>query len=407
MAEELERIEASFRGVAFPLATVKGKTGRRAIAHEYPKRDGGFTEDNGGVLNNETIRAVFVGPDAEQQFSALIAALNVAGPGELVHPYFGILQVQIGEVDYDFDNEEFYVARVSFQVFAAGNDLTIEKADTQADTSEKAEQAKAANHENFDEQTEELTPEQELTLGESIDNALNDLDSFVADLPGLPSEIGEWVDRLDHLKYSVSSLLAYPGKLMREVTNIVEDVTDLFTEMPQSLDVYDQMAQRWKGMAEAHDPTWNESDKLAAETQKVTYRTLETSAVIGKVEAIIAAPITGNEGGFNDSEQASEASKVLNEQLNDLAEDAIESGNRGGWRALRSLRAAALIDMAERIRQLPDVVTVKPQGLIPVALLAYQQTGDTEQRDQIIKRNRLSRPSFITVHYEIEVVKNG
>ncbi|EGU33938.1 MULTISPECIES: DNA circularization protein [Vibrio] len=404
MSEDIERLEASFRGVSFPLESVKGKSGRRAIAHEYPKRDGGFAEDNGGVLNNETIRAVFVGPAAEQEFESLVAALNVAGPGELVHPWFGILQVQVGEVDYEFNNDEFNIARVSFQIYAAGNDFTIERVDSQNDTCEKSDQAKEANLTHFEEQTQELTPEQELTLGESIDNALNDLDNFVADLPGLPKEIGQWVDRLEHAKYSVSSLLAYPGELMREVTNLVQDVGNLVTEMPQSLEVYDQMSNRWKGMSEAYNPTWN-SDQ--AKTQELTYQTLQTAAVIAKVDAIVAAPVTGEDGGFSDSEQAKDASETLNNQLNDLAENAIESGNRLSWRSLRVLRTAAAKDLSERIRQLPNVVVISPRNLIPVALLAYQQTGDTEQRNQIIKRNKLSRPSFITVHHQVEVVKRG
>ncbi len=55
-----ERLTASIRGVEFLLNTVEGKGGRRAIPREYPKRESGWTEDNGAAITNEQITGKLV-----------------------------------------------------------------------------------------------------------------------------------------------------------------------------------------------------------------------------------------------------------------------------------------------------------------------------------------------------------
>ncbi|SUB71406.1 Mu-like prophage DNA circulation protein [Pluralibacter gergoviae] len=82
--------DASFRGVPFFFRDVEGAGGRRAIPHAYPKKEVGWTEDHGAVLTQQQINAVLLGSDYIDQMNRLLAALNTPGPGELVHPWFGV-----------------------------------------------------------------------------------------------------------------------------------------------------------------------------------------------------------------------------------------------------------------------------------------------------------------------------
>ncbi|MGE0969527.1 hypothetical protein ACQFN5_05995 [Klebsiella sp. WOUb02] len=43
---------------------------------------------------------------------------------------------------------------------------------------------------------------------------------------------------------------------------------------------------------------------------------------------------------------------------------------------------------------------------MPVMLLAYRETGDAENRDELVTRNRLRYPSFITPSQTIEIISN-
>jgi len=404
----INRQEASFRGVPFTVKTVKGKGGRNALAHEYPKREEGWAEDNGRVLNNETIQAEFAGPDAEAEFAALYNALNVAGPGELVHPYFGRRQVQVGEVDYDLDNDVQYAASLSFRVYAVGNpSFPTANANTAQELEQSALAADDANTQQFESQTENLTSEQTQTLGETFDAMFDDLDNLVNGLPELPSELGEWVDRLNRAKWSASRLLANPGELARETTNLITDVRDLVTELPQALNVYEQMAQRWEGLYYEYNPEnyQDEKSKQNAVVKRASYQHSLNTAVVAKTKAIANAPVVGEQGGFSHSGEVSDVQSQLSTQLLNLAEEAVESGNRDGWRTLRALRVSLSRDLSDRIANLPALLTTRPSKTTPVALLAYQLTGDTEQRNQVIARNQLSRPSFITPHQPIELIQ--
>ena len=85
---------ASFRGVAFEWEDSSGTIGRRVEVHEYPKRDNHWAEDLGLSTGKPLrLRAFIVGTDYMTRRDRLIDALNKSGPGTLVHPRFGAMQV--------------------------------------------------------------------------------------------------------------------------------------------------------------------------------------------------------------------------------------------------------------------------------------------------------------------------
>ena len=309
----INRQEASFRGVPFTVKTVKGKGGRNALPHEYPKREEGRAKIM--VVCSITRPST---PNSRASMPKLnlqrYNALNVAGPGELVHPYFGRRMVQVGEVDYDLDNDTQYLASLSFRVYAVGNpSFPTANANTAHELEQSATTADEANLSEFESQTESLTPEQTQALGDSFDAMFDDLDNMVNALPGLPSELGEWTDRLSRAKWSVSRLLAYPGELAREATNLITDVRDLFTEIPQTLNVYEQMAQRWQGLYYEYNPDkhQDEKSKQTASVQRAAYQHNLNTAVVAKTKAIANAPASGEQGGFTHSGEVAEVQKLV------------------------------------------------------------------------------------------------
>jgi prophage DNA circulation protein len=145
-----DRLTASFRGVTFLLETAGGKGGRRAIPHAYPKKESGWTEDHGAVLTNQSITGRVVGKNYMTQLRDLLTALNTAGPGEFVHPWWGVQQVQVGEVSHELVNEEDQTATVTFQLFEAGTNLfPSSSADTAAKIKSAASDAADSNNSWF------------------------------------------------------------------------------------------------------------------------------------------------------------------------------------------------------------------------------------------------------------------
>lgn len=126
-----------------------------------------------------------------------------------------------------------------------------------------------------------------------------------------------------------------------------------------------------------------------------------TSAAIGKADTIADCE-------FTYAQQAQDIGNDVADQLNELSKTSIDSGDRSSWQgALRALRYAVVADTKDRSLQLPAMRVVTTKRPIPVALLAWQELGDTEQRETIIARNRIRNPAFIPAGSDIEVINNG
>ncbi len=89
-------IVASFSPLRERFAGVREQSaegGRRLVSHQYPGRDTPWTEDLGRALRQLTLEMHITGSNYISGRDALLAALEQSGAGELVHPWFGRMQV--------------------------------------------------------------------------------------------------------------------------------------------------------------------------------------------------------------------------------------------------------------------------------------------------------------------------
>ncbi len=84
---------ASFRGIAFQVSDTDFGAGRRVQVHEYPQRDTPWIEDLGRAVREISVEGFLIGTDYIAQANRLLAALERAGPGTLMHPWLGSMQV--------------------------------------------------------------------------------------------------------------------------------------------------------------------------------------------------------------------------------------------------------------------------------------------------------------------------
>lgn len=117
--------DASFRGVPFSVEDDDASFGRRVQTHEYPNRDKPFTEDLGRAARRLTVNAYVIGDDYADKRDRLIAAVETAGPGTLVHPQYGEMQGSInGTVKVSHSSQEGRMSRITFE-FVESGELTF------------------------------------------------------------------------------------------------------------------------------------------------------------------------------------------------------------------------------------------------------------------------------------------
>lgn len=140
---------ASFRGAPFEIESHSAIAGgRRVQVHEYPGRDDPYTEDLGLRTGEYQIQGYLVGDDYMLARDRLVAACAKAGPGTLVHPYLGTLDVVCNECSVDESSREGRMARVRLSFTAAGRNRypagdvdTVAAVDAAATATDAAAQA--------------------------------------------------------------------------------------------------------------------------------------------------------------------------------------------------------------------------------------------------------------------------
>jgi prophage DNA circulation protein len=102
---------ASFRGVPFHVDETAGEYGRRIQHHEYPQRNVPWAEDLGRRQRRWQITAYVLGKAYMGTRDRLLTACETAGPGKLVHPYLGELQVVCDAVRFRETDDEGGICR--------------------------------------------------------------------------------------------------------------------------------------------------------------------------------------------------------------------------------------------------------------------------------------------------------
>lgn len=103
-----------YRGIPFDIADTTSEMGRRVVEYLFPGIDPAAYDDFGLAPNVISITGLIVGDDYQARALALQSAFERAGPGLLIHPWLGPMQVILEQpAQISFSARELRVARVS------------------------------------------------------------------------------------------------------------------------------------------------------------------------------------------------------------------------------------------------------------------------------------------------------
>lgn len=401
---------ASFRNTPFLFKEIGGTSGRRATPHEYPKREQGWAEDLGAKLKQFNVIAYVIGDDYRIKLNNLLNALNSSGAGIFVHPHFGRMSVQVGEVsDKIFDNHGGY-ATVTFNCFDSGEQTAPEASDnTQLILTNNVGQCVSDVNTDFENtfQTSELP-------GYALSNIINQATGYVDDCVEFFRQatdttfLNDILSEAEALKSSISDLLSAPGDLANGLSDLIFRTETLFTQPPKALEIYSFVSNRWEGKrAEINErraaaPTPIENSLLDIE-QKAS--TALSHLTLAQVKSYSAGTIAG--AIFSDTSSATNTRKILDKRLQTEALVASTLGNTKTFTALRKLSLSLLDDVNARVLLLPTIANVETTNSQPLLLTVYQLTGDAKNAPAILKRNpHIANPNIVIPGTSIEVLNS-
>lgn len=135
---------ASFRGVDFDIPDTRQEVGRRVQRFWFPGRDDTVHQDLGAHEGPIGVTGLIVGGDYVARARALRAAFLEPGPGTLVHPWLGEIEVVLAQpATITFSEREMRVARFEAQFERVPSSAKGGLLDTLADLLDQVQQLRA------------------------------------------------------------------------------------------------------------------------------------------------------------------------------------------------------------------------------------------------------------------------
>lgn len=384
--------EGSFRGVPFYTKSHKFQSGRRKATHEFPEKEVGNSEDLGKKLPTFSLDLYVLGDSYFEQRDALIKALDTKGAGELIHPYLGTKQVQVGGYSLSETNEEGGMARFSVEFDLAGK-------------------------KKFP--AEEQDAVQSVLDGIlNVINAANAAFSAAFSIANTPARVAQSAAKLvKKATGAVDRVARKVGKTADAVNDVAYALKNIEADVEQLLNTPSVLAERFNA---AFDLLFNTTDDLKDLARRLSEETnnIEYEPVVG-AETPTVTRLKGNQNAFSDfiinvslansMKAAIQASYVSNEEAIELR----DTLNRDIEKQL------PLIDDDESYQNMKDsqvalnrglppqstgqIISFTPPVTLPALVISNRLFGNIEKENEIIEHNKVEHPGFVQGGFEIEV----
>lgn len=381
-------LPASFRGVSFYTSTSSMESGRKQITHEFPNSNRRFVEDLGRFQNIYKMSAIVSGTgfNYSQNKNALIEALEQEGIGQLVHPFYGSVQVVAKQFSVEED-----ITRLGEAIFT----LTFEKSDPAL-----VPIGDSNNLSNLGITSDNLLD----ILAGDIGNAFSLFNSYpnnytdalsmvslIGDAFGVNttlftqsiSSINQFNALLDGYKASGNTLIAQPTQLGTETMNLYTQTDTLVTNPSERLPVY----QKFYDFNDNQVPVNPTTFELA---QRQSNREILNGSI--QAGALVQSYRTAAQIDYGNIRELNMVQSLLETQYQKVIQnEAIPNTTKLAIQELRS--QARLFFEAERlnVNQIESIVTKRQ----PLTILNYQYYGSVDNVPRIAALNKIRNNAFI------------
>ena len=407
--------KGSFRGVPFVTKDDLLRGGRRGVVHEYPMRNLPYPQDIGKKARRYQLNAILVGDDYMMQRDALIGALETPGPGILVHPYYGQVEVALdGEYTISQTTENGGMCRVTATFVDAGaNVFPAAVADTAAAMKAAANAVDVAAAEQFAKAISVAgLPEvvKKNLIDDLMDKADTWLDKVAGAIPTIPQQVYDVLAKARTLSAKLAGLIHKPLDLAREVQAIWKSVTGIFDLPADAVKAYGRLFRQRAderntsaNLGRSNSGAFVQSSSVslmsktasALATNALAVEQLETLAMISNAAKSISL------SQFDNAADAAVATYLLTEEI----EAAMLVADDNTFIALRDLRVTLKADMDQRSVDLPRINSIILPESTPTLVALHQLFGKVSPAAEadFIARNKLRHPGFVTGGLPLEV----
>jgi prophage DNA circulation protein len=386
--------QASFRGVEFYVRSIESGFGRAHAIHEFPLVDKPSTEDLGRKPDEFSVEAYLLGDNYDRQRDRLIKACrDTPGAGELVHPYQGSQSVVCKGIRVRESSADGGMCVITMTFIEAGEPIVPAVANDGKRAVRKAakdtgDAAEAAFADGFsilgmagfvvDAATAQM---QALTSALNVNGITKSLEA-----------VTEFAYSVRTLNAEISDLLSTPDRLAAQVRSTIDLVSEAFTDSDSILaGLFDDNAGYPVLIA----------DTPSRRQQRNNDRALRALVRRVAVANLARVQTDADHASYQD---ALDARDTVLSRIDDEVEQAVDDDAIAVLLALRARTAKAIPASGAT---LPYLITYTPPATVPSLVLAQRLYGDASRADEIVARNSIRHPAFITGGRAIEVLSDG
>ncbi len=408
--------QSSFRGVKFYLPSDSREGGTRGQVHEYPSSNHHTTQNLGLSVDRFQITAVVMGANYDLARDALISALKLPGPGQLIHRFYGTMQVEVEpgkqwscvQTQDDGGKATF---TIPFVKSGAQKNPTSGTGGIDA-VRVAADRAKSFSLASFvarlDTSGIEAVRTNILETIQDANLALTEVNGRVSGALATPTIIAGQIQSFSN---NLATLIATPTRIDELADGLYAIVGAIFTVISEAgLALRNNLRQPFEQAAQAQIAarkviSLNRSTRkqVGALNTGATDNDLIIGAMLGQAAAIEAARVAVDMP-YDSRDTAGEAREDLSQVLYDLASEAADDDL---YASLMDLRAQLSRYLSSAAGNLPAVAEHTPVRTLPALLIAHRIYGDARRCEEIIARNNLKHPGFVAGGIAIKVLADA
>jgi prophage DNA circulation protein len=385
----------SFRGVQFFIDTSEYGGGRAGVTHKFPGRDTPFREDMNRDVRTYKTDAYLVGTNYTVARDQLIAALEAAGSGKLVHPYYGTVTACVeGRFSVSETTKEGGYVKISIPFVEAGSPaFPVATTDTAAALASAAAAAAASNG-NFLTSALATANAAQSTLDSvtsKVNNFADVISSNTHQASGLANSIANFAFSVDQLKGSIVAALNEPGLLSQQMQSAIGflsaalNPSDLITA-----------AQSLFGFGST-DPVIPQTAASSVATQ-AAFSTINTFV---QIMAVTSAASVVTQVPFASYNDAVDLRFLLNDQIDTILENC---PNDDLYNALQALQSAVTSALPPPGQDLPSLDALVLSAETNVLSICYELYQSLDLESDVISRNDITNPGFIYAGTTLQVI---
>lgn len=380
-------IGATFRGVPFFVESAQRTGGRRIVTHEFPMRADPYVEDLGRHARVFGVEAYVIGDGYVGQRDQLLAALeDVIGPGELVHPYYGIRRAICSGVTAreTIQDGRMAVLSIEFTETPAQEITATDEPDLGALVGSSADAAQLASAAQFvDDYDVAGMPSFSLA---SAERALASLSAGVGVALGPVArnaqELALLAQQVDILTAQASSLVRQPADVLGAFGSAVGALASAVLDAPGA--VLAALMDAYAADAGPAVIVTTATRLREAANQTALVGALRRSLAIEAARHAPRVPFATLDDAVAARDQVAAA---IEEQLEGAGDDV--------YAAMAQLRSD-LVRAVPGEARLASVSTIAPRVPVPSLVLSYQLYGSVDGEADLIARNRAPHPGFLS-----------